>query len=400
MKYETISIVVPVYNNELYLSQCIESILNQTYRDIEVILVDDGSTDSSGKICDQYAQIDYRIKVIHQKNQGSQVARSIGIENANGEYIGFVDSDDWIDNNMFENLYKYIGTSDLVTSGLWSYDKNGIKSKWVDLFKPGKYNCQNQFFLDNLILYSEKSINGHISGLLNNLVCKLFRKSIVKECYTKANVGIRNGEDLLFTLMYVFACKEITVSYDCYYHYRYNATSITHSKNLEYLNDMIRLYQTLEKEINGHIFEKKLKTQLKKYFLYFIHDSVDSLMQADADICYPKFIFPKSTLLYGKKIVLFGAGKVGNSFYNNWKDNYNINIVKWIDNIPSINETIGCEISKPEIITLLDFDYVVCAVIEQNQAEKMKNQLLNYGVKEEQILWMPPENVFWKSFIQ
>ena len=101
-----ISVIVPVYNIEKYIARCIESIQNQTYRELEILLVDDGSTDSSGKICDEYAEKDERIQVIHRKNGGLSAARNTGIEVAKGEYIAFVDGDDWIDDTMYEEMAK------------------------------------------------------------------------------------------------------------------------------------------------------------------------------------------------------------------------------------------------------------------------------------------------------
>lgn len=102
---ELISIIVPIYNVEKYLSECLDSIINQTYKNLEIILIDDGSTDNSGKICDKYAKKDKRIVVIHRTNGGVSSARNLGLKIANGSYIGFVDADDWIANDMYENLY-------------------------------------------------------------------------------------------------------------------------------------------------------------------------------------------------------------------------------------------------------------------------------------------------------
>ena len=100
---ELISVILPVYNVQQYLEKCIESVVNQTYKNLEIILIDDGSTDMSGKICDEFAEKDGRIKVIHSKNGGVSAARNIGLDIATGEYIGFVDSDDWIESQMYEN---------------------------------------------------------------------------------------------------------------------------------------------------------------------------------------------------------------------------------------------------------------------------------------------------------
>ena len=109
--HELISIVIPVYNVEKYLKQCLDSIINQTYTNLEIILVDDGSTDNSGTICDYYSKIDKRIRVIHKKNEGQSIARNIGIKVSNGKYIGFLDSDDWVEQDMYrfliENIEKY-----------------------------------------------------------------------------------------------------------------------------------------------------------------------------------------------------------------------------------------------------------------------------------------------------
>lgn len=105
---ELISIIVPVYNVEKYLVQCLNSICNQTYKNLQIILVDDGSEDLSGKICDEYQEKDKRIHVIHKKNEGLSEARNVGVQMAMGKYVGFVDSDDWIELDMYEILWKWL----------------------------------------------------------------------------------------------------------------------------------------------------------------------------------------------------------------------------------------------------------------------------------------------------
>ena len=103
-----ISVIIPVYNLEKYLVRCIESIIGQTYKNLEIILIDDGSTDTSGEICDRYAKKDIRIQVIHKKNGGLVSARNAGLEAAAGEYVGFVDGDDYVEPDMFEQMYKKV----------------------------------------------------------------------------------------------------------------------------------------------------------------------------------------------------------------------------------------------------------------------------------------------------
>lgn len=137
MNNPLISIIVPIYNIEKYVSKCIESILQQTYQNIQIILVDDGSLDQSGIICDKYAALDCRIEVIHQCNQGLVVARKSGLKIARGEYIGFVDGDDYISHDMYDKLLKEIqqNDADFVHSGFWQNGKKSIsfEKKVIDL---------------------------------------------------------------------------------------------------------------------------------------------------------------------------------------------------------------------------------------------------------------------------
>lgn len=108
-----LSVIVPIYNVEKFLRRCIDSIINQSYSNLEIILVDDGSPDNCGKICDEYAALDNRIKVIHQANGGLSAARNIGIDSATGEYVAFIDSDDYIASNMYDEMISLMETNDL-----------------------------------------------------------------------------------------------------------------------------------------------------------------------------------------------------------------------------------------------------------------------------------------------
>ena len=120
-----ISVIVPVYNTEKYIEKCVMSILNQTYKNLEIILIDDGSTDNSPQICDSLAEKDNRITVIHQPNGGVSSARNIGLDNTHGDYITFVDSDDYIAPNMIEFLSENIGDTNIAMCGYTSVDENG-----------------------------------------------------------------------------------------------------------------------------------------------------------------------------------------------------------------------------------------------------------------------------------
>lgn len=146
---QMLSIIVPVYKVEKYLRQCLDSIVNQTYENLEIILIDDGSPDNCGKICDEYAQRDNRIKVIHKENGGLSSARNIGTQIAKGEYITYVDSDDWLDKNMYSELISALEKYNLDMVRCEAYTSDGINK---EIILP-KEEYKNKIFYDKEILY-------------------------------------------------------------------------------------------------------------------------------------------------------------------------------------------------------------------------------------------------------
>nr|MCR5719035.1 glycosyltransferase [Lachnospiraceae bacterium] len=192
-----ISIIVPVYNTAKYLERCLDSLTNQTYKDIEIVIVDDGSTDSSGAICDEYAAKDHRIKVIHTDNHGSSSARNTGIKESTGEYIGFCDSDDISQPEMYETLIKgiekycvsmaQVGRKEVTPEGEFLPDictppKEDTKEKSLELFKEMLMHRGDCSFCTKLFkreLFFEGGFYGFPEGKLNedfNLMVKLLEK--------------------------------------------------------------------------------------------------------------------------------------------------------------------------------------------------------------------------------
>ena len=174
---KSISVIVPVYNVELYIDRCLNSIINQTFKDIEIILVDDGSTDSSGKICDHYKDIDERVIVIHKENGGLSSAKNIGLDIATGDWIAFVDSDDYIDYKMYEVLYKNAEKNNCdISVCYFEY----INQKGISLYNANKKLGINGIYDENeflSFLYKNSE---------TNLICicvwnKLYKKEIFRE---------------------------------------------------------------------------------------------------------------------------------------------------------------------------------------------------------------------------
>lgn len=238
-----ISIIIPVYNVEEFLDQCISSVVQQTYNNLEIILIDDGSSDNSGKICDEWAKKDKRIKVIHKENGGLSDARNVGINLAKGEYISFIDSDDYILETYFEYLYNLIITtnSDLSVCRCKKVDEKGnqiarIKQKqFKDKLLTGNINCMRDFLCNY-------DIDTVAWG-------KLYRKSLF-------NTGIRYPvgryhEDVWTTYKLIARCNKIIIGSEALYCYRQRNSSINHSfshrRHLDAIEGKIKKYEYIKR---------------------------------------------------------------------------------------------------------------------------------------------------------
>lgn len=200
---QKVSVIVPVYNAEQNIRRCVESILNQTFTDFELLLIDDGSKDESGKICDEYAKQDRRVKVFHKKNGGVSSARNVGLDNACGEWIAFCDADDYVEPLWLSVLLGNVVDYDMVIAGFWIY-RNGKKEK---------VPCIASTLLDRIVSYLEEN------GVIGMLWCKLFRASIIKEKYLRFNAQYTICEDAEFIYRFIVESRKIRSIDALVYHY-------------------------------------------------------------------------------------------------------------------------------------------------------------------------------------
>ena len=221
-----VSIIIPVYNAQQYIAKCIDSVISQSYINWELILVDDGCTDKSGEICDKYAQKDKRIKVFHKKNGGVSSARNTGISEAVGEWLYFIDSDDFIDSDTLSKSIKKINVEipDLIVHGLVNdYIYNGKScSLSYKTIEDNDYKA--------IIEFTDKY------GLLKGPVCKLFRHSIVKENKLFFDESICYGEDTKFTFEYLQKCESIAFVPEHFYHYCFRKEGSLTKRSYPYLS--------------------------------------------------------------------------------------------------------------------------------------------------------------------
>ncbi len=238
---DKVSIIVPVFNTENYVYKCLTSVINQTYSNIEVILINDGSTDKSENICYEFSKLDSRIKFINRENRGVSYTRNQGIEESTGKYICFIDSDDYIQNNYIENMLKHMENSDLITCA------------YAIEFKNKKRNI---IFGENIKDYNRDEAlklmfsSNMYKGFLWN---KLFKKEIIVKEKIRFNNDISMCEDLLFVYEYIFYSKEIRYIPEVGYFYKMRKSSL--SNNLKNIETALLAYESIFALLNKNNIE-------------------------------------------------------------------------------------------------------------------------------------------------
>ena len=383
MEQKKLSVVVPIYNVAEYLPECIESIQKQTYENLEIILIDDGSTDRSGCICDEYAKTDGRIRVIHQANCGSMRTRQVGVMAATGTYLTFVDGDDWIDPDMFSALVPYMEGPDLVCSGYFQEDTLGNVVERTDDFEDGLYaGARFDMVLSRFLFDFEKD---KLAPMRPNVCARIYRTELMKQIDFYEDFPISFGDDLVFQSQYMVKCRSIYICTKCCYHYRYRENSICNSENKNYLFDLAHTYVALERAFSKCDSRYGLMKQLRKMICFHAVKTSDQMFY-DPEIRQISFILDTSDLR-GKKIVLFGAGRCGQDYFRLMQA-FDIPVEWWVDNQPG--QRFGRTVESPDSISQWEFDLVLIAVYHPNTAEEISQQLLNLNVPKGKICWRAP----------
>jgi len=240
---DKISVIVPIYNVEKYLNKCIESIINQTYSELEILLMDDGATDNSGKICDKYAEIDNRIKVIHKVNEGVSRTKNLGMEISTGKYIAFVDGDDSIEPDYFELLYNNI-ISKSADISILSYNVVREDGSHIE----GAV-AENNLKDSEVVVYEGEDIIKELlkQKTIKNFVCKLYKREVL----TDFPVDI-NYEDIVFSFEVMNMAKKVVYMNARKYNYlkrRGSITAIVSEKNLnDFANAIYNRYEVVNEQ--------------------------------------------------------------------------------------------------------------------------------------------------------
>lgn len=262
----TISVIVPIYNTERYLHRCIDSILAQTYTNFELLLIDDGSTDSSGAICDEYAQKESRVRVFHKENGGVSSARNLGLDKASGEWIAFVDSDDWLRDRYLEAFISQLDqNSQIIIQGI---EIVGIHRENVNIPLLPSID-----FLDTILLMSKY-------GCLGYVFAKLFKKSIIDEINIRYNLSYVFCEDEHFVLMYLSKVSSIVVVKEKNYFYDMPTFSVKYN-DVDKFEVTCALYQSATK-----LFENKWNPLYERYLREATQSLFDAFIKKDKQRAY------------------------------------------------------------------------------------------------------------------
>ena len=374
-----ISVLIPVYNIERYIGLCLESIICQTYDNLEIIVVDDGSIDRSGEICDLYANKDSRIKVIHKQNEGLVSARKAAINIATGEYIGYVDGDDWIGEGFYSALLSSLQqtNSDVVVAGFSRELFNKI-ARIINALPAGVYEGESlEKLYSSMISYGDFFRHGITTYLWN----KLFKKEVIKNYQLSVDDRISIGEDGAAVYPALLNCKRICVLDNCSYHYRQREDSML-KKTLSLAKEtecLSVLYEYLKKAFGTNIEKYNLLLQIQKYIL-------STFIIRSGGILSDSVFMPFSKDIKGKDIVVCGAGTFGQQLVKRFEESKFCKLIAWVDD--DYWEYRRCALNVDPIATIfeLNYDFVVIGMVDSSSAQRTKERLLDFGVSPSKIL--------------
>lgn len=389
-----VSVIVTAYNSRQYLRTAVESIMRQTMRDIEIILVDDGSTDGTADLCDEMKLEDERIRVVHKKNGGEVSARKEGVKVARGNYIQFVDSDDWIEEKMVEDLLSlaHREKADLVASG-WIVHKGGKSENLSEKMPVGSYRTdeEKRFFASNMIWFRDQEHG--INGSLNT---KLFSVDLLRRVLPLVPDSIVYAEDDFAAYSCCALAKCIVVTDQNYYHYITDVSVINESRNMYFLRDMNEGYLLFLKMTGNSPYFHIYKREIDKFLIRSVFYGLNKFMGIEKELYLPRYYFYTARIPNGAKVVLYGAGTVGKSFYQQLSKENRYSIVAWVDRDYKKMEEERWSVQSPDCLVNCGDEslYIIIAVKKKTLADTIREYLKEeFSFPEERIIWELPKEL-------
>lgn len=373
-----ISVIVPVYNVKSYLVRCIESICKQSYHNLEIILVDDGSTDGSGIICDNFARNDIRVKVVHKENGGLVSARKVGSNIATGEYVLNVDGDDWIEEQYIEKYVREIREyhPDVVWNVSLTREYSSYSEKWYPDVLIGKdiHALGTQIFLKKYMLGEY--------GFQNDIEYAAWSQCAQYETYISAqnlvDDRIKHGEDITLSVLILSQNPSIRFISDFGYHYIQRVNSMVRKTDDNMIISDRIMYDFLKQILLGKkgglgaIFEGYYKRAC------LLHD-IAGMQSEKFD-----YLAPYKRVKKNSEVIVYGAGIIGQKIISYLKTTKDFKLIAWIDSRKH-TPFLGMKVYSINCINKCQFDYVILATNKTKYAREMKQNIMKIGVLEDKI---------------
>lgn len=376
MSEPLISIVVPIYSTDRYTGLCIESIINQAYKNLEIILVDDGSVDRCPELCDLYASKDSRIKVIHKKNGGLVSGRKAGMKEANGEYVGYVDGDDWIGKEYFANVVKeiYKNKPDVIVS-CWT---RALFDRHVVIHNNIENNYYTGFDLQSLKGELISKGRFYKPGISTYVWNKVFKRELVFDCQMDVDDCLMTGEDACVSYAAILKSNSVSIIENAEYYYRQHEDSMLKRKSI-FSAEMKKMNVLYRKMISLAGDSSNLKKQVEDYLL-------SCCIIRSGGLCPDTKQFVFGSKFENKKVVVYGAGSFGQQFMSKLLEKSTCMIEGWIDDDYWEYRRSCLNVDPVEYVKHFKYDYVIVTSIDGDVADEVENKMQNLGVNEEKII--------------
>ena len=388
-----LSVIVPVYNTEEYLPRCLDSILAQTLQDMEIICVDDGSTDSCPQILQKFARRDSRIRIIRKENGGLVSARKAGIRAAAGRYTGYVDSDDWIEPDMYERLCGCAASDqvDMVSSGYFS-EGDYITTHYDDV-PEGLYGPEQMNYLREQAIYN---LETEEVGIRGSLWCKIFLTEKFREVQLGIPDEISMSEDKLCILSYLLCCERVSVKKEAFYHYMLHPESMVHTPDPGYLLKVNGVLQYFLKLYAHPLFTEGMRMQAELYITELLYKGINSRLGFENGNLFWIDPYWLEGLPCGTRVILYGGGGLGEAYRRQLENRRDLSFTGCMGPGWYGAGNGAAMIFSPEELKETEYDMVVITIKNAVKAREVKEQLIQEGIPEEKIRWFEQKEIYWK----
>lgn len=378
-----LSVVITAYNLDKYIEKCIDSLILQDYKYMEIVIVDDGSTDNTSEICDKYEKKYNNIRVVHKCNEGVVKALATGIDYSEGLYITFVDGDDWVQDNCYGSLMKILLDNDLdiITYGAIRYRDENDYFYTYDRFKEGIYEGTELNAMKSNMIWDKTRQGFQIDP---SLCMKIFRKDIIEKSVKNVrNIKIYYAQDVIITYPAIKEAEKLGIIHDAYYFHRRREIGVqpAYLMDSQYYYKLYLVYEYLTEIFK---YDKNILEQIEAFYQYSVKLRC---LDNPQDVIIDKWLFPFDKVEKGSNIIIYGYGKVGKTYIQQLEKLNFCNVVCIVDSAYEKYQDNVKKIFPIEYIADKKYDYIVIANASDDVKHKIKNVLMkNLNVEEKKII--------------